>query len=160
MLGVHHLVGVENGCDLGPAIRSGAFTTAKLDMASWAAVTAFQTWINAEDSQVFVGMADGVIHSADHGGCFRTLLPGRPQRIVTPDIPGLQSIRCDWSLLEGPAQQIATLPASMLLEAAANMPEVGPWRTSFAQRLATVEWLAKRQPDLPEVLRRWSTWVS
>ncbi len=160
MLGVHHLSGVENARDLGPAIRGGRFSTKNVDMASWAAVTAFQTWINAEDSQVFIGMGDGAVYSADHGGCFKELLPGRPQRIVTPDIPGFESGRCDWSLLAGPAQRIASLPESVLLEAAANMPETGPWRTSFAQRIAMVEWLIKRQPDLQEVLRRWSTWVS
>jgi hypothetical protein len=160
MLGVRHIVGVENGRELGPALRSELFTTGMLDMASWAAVTAFQTWINAEDSQVFVGLGDGIVHSADHGGCFKALLPGPPQRIVTPDIPGLESMRCDWSLLEGPAQRIASIRESVLLEAAAGMPEVGPWRTSFAQRIAIVEWLIKRQHGLPEVLRRWSTWVS
>lgn len=160
MLGVRNLVAVENGRSLGPAVRSGTFTSANLDMASWAAVTAFQTWINAEDSQVFVGLGDGVIYSADHGNCFKALLPGRPQRIVTPHIDGLTSIRCDWSLLEGPAERIATLPESTLLEAVAGIPETDSWRTSFARRIATVEWLVKRQAGLPDVLRRWSTWTS
>jgi hypothetical protein len=160
MLGVRHLVGVVNGRDLGPAIRSGTFALTKLDVASWAAVTAFQTWINAEDSQVFVSIGDGMIYSADHGGCFKKLLPGPPQRIVTPAISGLANLRCDWSVIGEPAERIASLSESSILEAASSMPEFGPWRTSFAQRIATVEWLIKRQPGLPDVLRRWSTWTS
>lgn len=162
VLGLRHVPDVLNADEMTALIGvgAGAFDQKKVDAQTWADVTAFQTWINAEDSQVFVRVTDGHILSADHGACFGKLLPGPPRRVVTPRIPGITEWRCDAAVLERSIARIEGLTEVQLLQAAAGIPEDGEWRALFARRLAVVEWLIKRQMTLREVMLSWAPRVS
>lgn len=120
-------------------------------------VSVFQSWIDVVDNQVLISLADGRVHSYDHGDTFRSLLPGRP-RMIVPAIPGVQ---LRWADLRIPAMDMAGRIASLgtleILEAVARMPIAAHWQSTLDRRMSIARWLVKRQPFILAEVDRWTS---
>ncbi len=159
-VGSRHIEGAVNLDDWARQTRSGAILP-NIDAWSRAGIVAFHTWINASDEQVVVRMADGRLYSIDHGDCFRTLMPGRPSRIVVVQLFGVpDDLGRDWSLIEPHVSRIENLTEDEILAFVAGIPDEPGWGAMFERRLDIAKWLIDRQPHLREELSKWAPRLS
>lgn len=157
VVGIEDIKGAVNARDLKPFKISGEFQPEMLDAASRARVIAFQTWIGVQDNQVLIQLANGFIHSIDHGDAFGdTSADTDPSIVVTkiPDVP--DDLGKGTEDVSAAVDRIEAITDGALLQDVANVPGgEDPWRSPADRRLRIAEWLAFRRGRLREVMETW-----
>lgn len=158
VLGVRHHDNMEH-CRQLQALAGGVAPLAgTIDAACRARVTAFQTWIGANDAQVMVGLTNGQVVSVDHGDCFGDLtVPSTPSPVLVPiaGVPDDEGRK--GTLMDQAVAPIERLTDEELLDAVARIPSKPPrWQADASRRLRVAEWLADRRSRLRAVMEQWS----
>jgi hypothetical protein len=160
-----HLLGVGVGSrDLGGfnprelhefLAEGHSFDAGVVDPASRASAIVFQTWIQAEDSQVLIDAATGRVVSIDHGAA---LGGGEGDlTVIVTDIPGVApTLGKDARLLRRAVESIEALTDKDLLRFCACIPDSPNWNASTEHRLQLAQWLRNRQTRLQEVISAWA----
>lgn len=140
-----------------PTLSPGlTFPPRVIDAASRARVVAFHTWFGFSDCQMFVGLGNGKVVTADLGGCLGDVVTQTNPTLTVLDIPGLPSNHgSQGDCVNAAVEAIESLTDDDILSAAAAMPGEPRWSGDRPQRLARAKWLAGRRSKVRGVLEQW-----
>ena len=156
VVGSEDVPGTVNARDLEPFLSAGTFEPSLIDPAARARVIVFQSWVGADDAQVLVGFADGLVRSIDHGACFgATDALTDPAPVVVP-IPGVGSdVGREQVHVSAATQRVEAVSDRELQQIVSGIPSGPAWRSPVDRRSEIALWLAHRRDRLKEVMTHW-----
>ena len=141
-----------------PVVAPGmTFSPQVIDANARARAVAFHTWFGFNDTQLFVGLSNGKVTSADLGGCFADVSSPADPVLTVLDIPGIPlNHGSQRDCVNDAVELIESLTDDDILGAVAGMPAEQRWNSDRAHRLAIAKWLAERKLQVRKVLEQWT----